>query len=76
MVGRLFYESSVFVRVRGKIGYFGMQIVILVLNKYLEIISLCRETPKFNMFKWEGFLNFIKCVYRVCTLFYYFMIVR
>lgn len=52
LVGRLLYESSVFVRVRGKIGYFGMQIVIVVLNKYLEIISLS-ERPR-NLTRLNG----------------------
>lgn len=38
-----------------------MQIVIAVLNKYLGIISFL-EASKSNVFKWKGFLDFVKCV--------------
>lgn len=44
---------------RGKIGYFGMQIVIVVLNKYLGIISFLKIASKS---KWKGFLDFVKCI--------------
>lgn len=48
-----------------------MQIVIVVLNKYLGIISFLEIASKS---KWKGFLDFIKCIYIYIysSLFYYF----
>lgn len=37
-----------------------MQIVIVVLNKYLGIISFLEIASKS---KWKGFLDFVKCIY-------------
>lgn len=58
---KIVVQFSCFCPVRGKIGYFSMQIVIAVLNKYLGIISFL-EASKSNVFKWKGFLDFVKCV--------------
>lgn len=46
-----------------------MQIVIVVLNKYLGIISFLKIASKS---KWKGFLDFVKCIYIYNSLFYYF----
>lgn len=46
-----------------------MQIVIVVLNKYLGIISFLEIASKS---KWKGFLDFVKCIYIYSSLFYYF----
>lgn len=46
-----------------------MQIVIVVLNKYLGIISFLEIASKS---KWKGFLDFVKCIYIYNSLFYYF----